>query len=198
MPLAGVAFDKNGNLLGTTFAGGSHNAGTVFELKYAVGSGWTETVLYNFQNGSDGGNPAAGLISDSAGNFYGATAGGGNGGGGTVFELLLSGDSYTFQVLYTLPNSLKAGCGPQESLSMDPVGNLYGTTYCGGTHFFGTVFKLTKIGNGWTYTSLHDFSQEDDGGSPVSNVAIDANGNLYGAASAGGSQGSGVLWMITP
>ena len=67
--------------------GGLYGYGTVFELTYTKGIGWTETVLYNFQNLSDGEEPAAGLIMDAAGNLYGSAADGGNGGGGTVFEL---------------------------------------------------------------------------------------------------------------
>ena len=53
-PYAGLVFDNKGNLFGTTFAGGSDDFGTVFELTYVVGVGWTEQVLYNFQCASDG------------------------------------------------------------------------------------------------------------------------------------------------
>ncbi len=81
---------------------------------------------------------------------------------------------------------------------MDGVGNLYGTTYCDGAYGYGNVFKLTPSGAGWTYTSLHDFTGGRDGGIPISNVAFDTNGNLYGTTRAGGSQGFGVVWEITP
>lgn len=81
---------------------------------------------------------------------------------------------------------------------MDSSGNLLGTTKCDGANGFGNVFKLTNTGSGWTYTSLHDFTGQSDGGYPISNVSIDGSGNLYGTASTGGSQGVGVVWEITP
>jgi len=52
-----------------------------------MGSGWSESILYSFQGGSDGGVPLVGLIFDPLGNLYGATSDGGSGGGGTVFKL---------------------------------------------------------------------------------------------------------------
>jgi uncharacterized repeat protein (TIGR03803 family) len=84
------------------------------------------------------------------------------------------------------------------------VGNLYGTTYCDGAYNLGNVFKLTHLGGGWTYTSLHDFTGGSDGAKPVSNVILDGSGNLYGTASGGGNPncdsgyGCGVVWEITP
>ncbi len=85
---AGVIFDATGNLYGTTEDGGPRNVyGTVFELTPQTGGGWTEKILHDFGNGSDGVNPLAGLIFDAAGHLYGTTAGGGAYGGGTVFEI---------------------------------------------------------------------------------------------------------------
>src|SRR5208283_4507550 len=78
VPVGGVSFGSAGNLYGTTSAGGAYGFGTVFQL--VAGSGWTENILYDFQNANDGAVPYAGLISDKAGNFYGAaTEGGANG-----------------------------------------------------------------------------------------------------------------------
>lgn len=201
-PHAGVILDSNGNLFGTTFAGGLYGYGTVFELTYNDGIGWTESVLYDFQNLSDGQEPVAGLIRDSAGNLYGATNVGGSGRGGTVFELSPVGDTWTFKLLYSFSGPYQ-GCGPLASLSMDDSGNLYGTTYCDGTNNLGGVFKLTNQ-NGWEYTSLHDFTGGTDGFHPVSNVTIDADGILYGTAADGGDSscnppyGCGTVWMIKP
>jgi len=86
---------------------------------------------------------------------------------------------------------------------MDGAGNLYGTTRCDGANDFGSVFKLTSTGGGWTYTSLHDFRGGSDGGYPISNVVFDTSGNLYGTAYAGGTGlacggGCAVVWEITP
>jgi uncharacterized repeat protein (TIGR03803 family) len=203
-PAAGVVLDSNGNLFGTTFEGGSHGFGTAFELTYTKDSGWTETVLYNFQNLSDGQQPIAGLITDGAGNYYGAATDGGSSGGGTVFELSPIGNTWSFTVLYSFSGQQGKYCGPQASLTMDNSGNLYGTTFCDGPNNVGNVFKLTNTQNGWEYTSLHDFADGPDGAYPVSNVTVDPNGNLYGTASASGTinnacpVGCGTVWMIKP
>jgi len=203
-PYAGAIPDGNGNLLGTTTAGGLYGSGTVFELTYNQGSGWTEMVLYSFQNLSDGQWPFAGLISDGAGNLYGATTDGGGGGGGTVFELSPVGDTWAFTLLYSFNGKQGQGCGPSASLTMDSSGNLYGTTLCDGSNSLGNVFKLANTQNGWKYTSLHDFTGSFDGAKPASNVTFDTDGNLYGTAVGGGTItpichiGCGTVWMIKP
>ena len=92
-PAGGVIFDSAGNLYGTAANGGSTGYGVVYELPPS-GSGWTETVLYNFQGGGDGQYPEAGLTFDGSGNVYGATSFGGTNGGGTVFELARSADGW--------------------------------------------------------------------------------------------------------
>ena len=70
-PLSGVVFDGQGNLYGTTSAGGADGMGTVYRLQPS-GAGWGEDVLYSFTNGIDGSTPVAGLIVDTSGNLYGA------------------------------------------------------------------------------------------------------------------------------
>ena len=92
-PQGGLIFDSAGNLYGTALAGGitssncAQDCGTVFKLSPASGGGYSYTVLYSFTGGSDGGNPLAGLIFDSAGNLY-STASMINGNAeGTVFEI---------------------------------------------------------------------------------------------------------------
>lgn len=197
-PLSGVILGHNGALFGTTAAGGSNSNGTVFELSYVDGR-WVENVIHNFQ-GSDGDWPKAGLISDSSGNLYGATAFGGNGGGGVLFELSPSDNTWIFQVLHEFSGT---GCGPAASLTMDPSGDLYGTTYCDGLFHHGNVFKLSNTSNGWEYASLYDFTGGSDGGTPMSQVTIDTDGTLYGTTSLGGDRGCsdygcGVVWMIKP
>jgi uncharacterized repeat protein (TIGR03803 family) len=198
-PRSGLVFDNNGNLFGTTSGGGSNNAGTVFELTYVPGAGWTEHVLYNFQDDAiDVDFPMGGLILDATGNLYGTTASG-SCRGGTVFELSPSGDTWTYKLLYAFPD----GGDPEATLSMDGAGNLYGTTACGGIYKGGTVFKLSTTENGWVHTSLHDFAGTD-GSYPVSNVSIGTDGTLYGTTLEGGDlnrcggSGCGVVWMIKP
>ena len=195
---SGVVLDNAGNLYGTNSGEGY---GGVYQVLHS-GSGWVFHQLYSIINvGSDGFDTYAGVILDNAGNLYGSTTGEGPGDGGTVFEL--ASGVRNFSVLYGFNN----GSGPEESLSMDSAGNLYGTTWGGGAYSWGTVFKLSPSGSGWTYTDLYDFTGGSDGAHPVSNVVIDAQGNLYGTTSYGGSgpctsmyygNGCGVVWEITP
>ena len=154
-PLAGLIFDAAGNLYSTTEYGGAHNYGTIFELSPGTNGTWTETVLYSFNdNGQDGYYPYAGLIFDAAGNLYGTTVYGGasgttgcNGRGcGTIFELTPGArGTSTEKVLYSFCSA--SGCTdgffPYGGLIFDTAGNLYGTTYFGGTDGYGTVFEFT-------------------------------------------------------
>lgn len=191
-PNGGVIFDTSGNIYGTTCCGNSNNAGTVFELTPA-GGGWSERILYAFHGHADGDEPVTGLIFDSSGNLYGSTIFGGTG-GGTVFELTPSGGNWIFSVIY----SVRGIAGPYGTLMMDTSGNLYGTTFQDGLHLFGSAFKLTRSGGGWTYSSFHDFTDGLDGGYPLSTLVFDSTGNLYGTAALGGSHGAGVIVGITP
>ena len=195
-PYSSVVFDQAGNLYGTTFSGGAHGYGTVFQLTRS-GSGWAENTLYAFQNSTDGGSPFGGVVFDNAGNLYAATSSGGSGSGGTVYELMPSGGSWTFGVVYSFTGSAYLP-GPYASLTMDAAGNLYGTTTKDGAHGAGSVFKLRPSGGGWTETDLYDFTGGSQGAVPYGSVFIDANGNLYGTASQGGTHGYGVIWEITP
>jgi len=108
-------------------------------------------------------------------------------------------------LLYSFVGRLNPSeCGPQEALTMDSSGTLYGTTACDGAHNLGNIFKLIPSNGGWTYTSLHDFTGGSDGANASSTVTIDASGNLYGTVQDGGEgtcgngDGCGVVWEITP
>lgn len=196
-PESGVAFDSSGNLLGTTSQGGAASLGTIFELTPSQG-GWSESSLYQFQSGAGGKVPWAGLTPDGAGNFYGATTSGGASGGGTIFQLTPSGGAWNYTPIY----SFSAGAsGPVSNLTIDSSGSLYGTIPSGGAFGHGSVFKLIRVNGSWTYTSLHDFSGGSDGAQPAGSVVVDANGNVYGTALAGGSSnctgGCGVVWMVS-
>ncbi len=198
-PQASLVFDGAGNLYGTTLYGGTHNSGTVFELTPQAGGGWTEQVLHSFNfNGTDGYYPQASLIFDGAGNLYGTTLEGGIYGVGTVFELTpQAGGGWTENVLHSFNGT--DGYNPYAGLIFDAAGNLYGTTYWGGTYDFGTVFELTpQAGGGWIDKVLHSFSMPTDGYHPQAGLIFDAAGNLYGTTSEGGTHGSGTVFEITP
>ncbi len=226
-PFSPLLLDANGNLYGTTSSGGSSSAcqggcGAVFKLT-PNGSAWTETVLYSFSGGADGGTPYAGLVADQHGNLYGTTF---NGGGscncGVVFELIPNQDgSWTESVLWTFTGGSDGGW-PFSGMIIDSQGNLYSTTTAGGlaggcsaTGYepgCGTVFKMSPNGSGWTESVLWTFSGGSDGSYPLGPVVMDEQGNLYGAAYFGGDLnatnpacapsgspvGCGVVFKLTP
>jgi uncharacterized repeat protein (TIGR03803 family) len=192
-PVGGVAFDAAGNLYGTTSAGGAAGQGTVFELK--PGAGWTETILHSFQNGNDGATPYAGLVSDAAGNLYGAATDGGANGGGTVFELTPSGASWNFAVLASQPGW--GISGTFRDLMLDASGNIFGTTHCDGDNSAGTIYELTPSGGRWNYTLLYTFTGGSDGLYSISNLVMN-NGKLYGTTIDGGADGAGVIYELVP
>jgi uncharacterized repeat protein (TIGR03803 family) len=187
-----LLMDKSGNLYGTTQGGGSFNRGSVWELS-ANGS---ETVLYSFTGGKDGGGSDGGgadqsLVMDAKGNLYGVTEGGGVG-AGVVFKVNIKTKTET--VLYTF-SALKNGEIPTAGLVRDSKGNLYGTTAAGGGRAsYGTVFKLT----GTKETVLHRF-HGGDGKNPFrSPLMLDSDATLYGVTYLGGAHGYGTVFSIKP
>jgi uncharacterized repeat protein (TIGR03803 family) len=188
-PYAPMILGSDGNLYGTTFEGGPSDLGTVFELT----PGGTETVLYFFAGGSDGGYPEAGLLQGSDGNFYGTTYQGGASGFGTVFLLTPGG---TETVLYAFAGGSSDGANPDAGVARDSDGNLYVTTLKGGPSNAGAVYKLTPTR---IETLLHAFvGGSSDGATPYATLVEGSDGNLYGTTSAGGSSGDGMVFEVTP
>lgn len=190
-PQDGLVMASSGNFYGTTSAGGEHGAGSVYEL---TASG-TLTTLYSFTGGADGGTPTASLIVGGA-YLYGTASTGGAQGAGAVFEVTLSGKE---TVLYSFKGGATDGSAPGAALTRDATGNLYSTTFSGGTSDNGTVFKLTRPAKGsttWTEQVLYSFGPPDDGANPVSGVAFDRAGNLYGTTSVGGQYSYGNVYEL--
>ena len=215
-PYAGVILDHAGNLYGTTVYGGNSanncnggnlNCGVVYKLTPKSGGGWTESVLYNFTGGSDGGAPPGGLIFDQSGNLYGtaqeSNAGSCRFGCGVVFQLTpQSNGSWTESVLHSFTGGGDGGI-PAGGLIFDAKGNLYGATVLGG-HIgrcsvgCGVAFELTPNGGSWTESVLHQFRGRD-GGFPAAGLTFDAAGNLYGTTEVDGpGTTNGVVFKLTP
>lgn len=146
-----LILDAAGNLYGTTHNGGARrNYGTVFELSPNGDGTWSEKVLHSF-NGPGGISPSGGLIADAAGNLYGEAFGPGSylgfggepeSGGQLVYQLSPNGDgSWSETILHFF--HYPANSGPAMGLTMDSSGNLYGTTWQGGTNGDGVVFEIT-------------------------------------------------------
>jgi uncharacterized repeat protein (TIGR03803 family) len=192
-PHAAVVRDEAGNIYGTTSFGGSSQlcqfgCGTVFKLDTAG----NETVLYSFSNGSDGCNPAQGLVSDEAGNLYGTTSACGSSGHGTIFKIDIAGN---FTLLHSFGGRREHdGAVPLFGhLTMDKSGNIYGLTSRGGNQGFGALYKLSKSG---TLSLLLSFN-DSEGSPPLGSVLRDDAGNFYGTTYMGGLYGSGALWKVS-
>lgn len=200
-----IVRDSKGNLYGTTFQGGTYNGGIVFKLA----PDRQETVLHNFKGEGDGAESSV-LTIDAAGNLYGGTTQGGyekgnclsefSVGCGTVFKVAADG---TFSVLLVFNN--KDG-NEASGLVIGPKGDLYGTTYAGGSCNYGygcgVVFKLAAGEH--KDLVLHKFTGQSDGFYP-DGLVEDSNYNLYGASlyggdlscAQGGGGGCGVIFEIT-
>ena len=184
----GLALDTAGNIYGAAIGGGDASnctgaggCGILFKLD-TIGK---ETVLHTFSGGPDGAFPSA-VILDKKGNLYGVTPAGGDTsicsgqGCGVVYKLSATGK---FSVLHTFEDQ-PDGAAPSGKLVRDSKGNLYGTTAVGGNFTGGTVFRVYQH----IETVLHSFKgPPSDGSDPSSGVVRDAQNNLYGTTTSGGT-----------
>jgi uncharacterized repeat protein (TIGR03803 family) len=202
-PAASLTLDSFGNLYGTTENGGSYLYGTAFELTPTKGGSWTEKVLHNFgsDTDTDGSFPEAALTMDKSGNLYGTTPAGGAYGNGVVFELTPGeGGTWTETTLHSFSGGVTDGSFPLCWLLRDGSGNLYGTTYQGGTYGVGTVFKVAPgAGGNWTETVVYSFNDDNDSkdaNAPYAGLISDGSGNLYGTSYSGGLHNAGAVFEL--
>lgn len=201
-PVAGLIADSHGALYGTTWGSSCGNyygvCGGVFKLT-PTGSGFTETDLYIFSGGPDGGSPIAPLYMDSSGALYGTTLYGGNRstcpapalGCGVVFKLSPSGSGYTESTLYAFQGGTD-GQFPFGGVILDASGSVYGTVQEGGGYGCGgggcgAVFKLTKKATGYKKILIHRFDGSDGQWPIVPALYMDGSGALYGTTAYGGT-----------
>jgi len=205
-PASSLTPDGAGNFYGTTQLGGANMDGTVFELSPNGVGGYNETVLYSFcslQNCTDGSYPYSYVTLDGQGNLYGTTyygglfASGAYSGYGLVFELSPalgggcpsgsnSGNGWCETVLYSFMSTPDAAF-PFSGLTLDSYGNLYGTSYGGGSGM-GTVYELSPNGSGgWNEQVIYD-------GGGYAGLTIDGSGNIYGADDVG----DGHVFKLSP
>jgi uncharacterized repeat protein (TIGR03803 family) len=226
-PNCGTTFDSSGNMFGTTTYGGANDGGIAWEItkagQYRVLHDFGGTIVNaNGKSGADGNSSLAAVTVDSVGNIIGTTAfGGPTNDSGIVWEIPKGGgykDLHDFGGTVTNANGKSGpdGESPFAGVTLDPAGNIFGTTVSGGPYLsqiyqtgLGTVWEITKSG---VYKDLHDFggtvtnsngTTGPDGASPEGNVATDSAGNLYGTTSHGGPYDStdegdgGIVWEIS-
>lgn len=203
-PATHLTFDSAGNAYGTTAAGGEFDFGAIFKLTPSD-TGWVQTVIYSFAGGNDGLDPHAGVTIGPDGSLYGTAVAGGNAGTcagdgcGVVYRLTLEGDLWFQTTIYNFKGD-KDGSGPGSRVIFDAAGNLFGTTPSGGTHSFGTIFKLTPTANGgWHKRTIHNFTGGKDGATgSMGDLLLDGAGNIYGVTEQGGANGLGTVYKLSP
>jgi uncharacterized repeat protein (TIGR03803 family) len=185
-PFAGLMQASDGNLYGTTSAGGANGDGTAFKIT----TSGSLTTIHNFNHLSpvDGAQPYGGLMQAKDGNLYGTTNRGGSHNVGIVYRITTSGTMKTLHDLDYEPD----GALPYAALVQGSNGALYGTASDGGGSE-GSVFEVTSFGQ---YTAIYEFGA--NGGFPVAGLVQASNGNFYGVASSGGFYSCGTLFEMTP
>jgi hypothetical protein len=203
---------SNGVLYGTSPSGGTYGKGYVWN--YSIASG-QRTVLYNFMGGTDGAVPQTGVVGpfpDSIHlryNLVGVTAEGGNGAGcingcGTAFQLSVSetGGPNNLFILHAFTGGAD-GSVPIGSLGLVGGSTIWGTTDIGGpgacTNGCGTLFRLNMSRLTWVYSQAYSFAgPTSDGEAPMSGVAGDTAGNVFGMTSLGGTVNYGTIFEYSP
>ncbi|HEX3653413.1 MAG TPA: choice-of-anchor tandem repeat GloVer-containing protein [Rhizomicrobium sp.] len=196
-PYAGPLVDlAQGIFYGVTQYGGTQNRGTVYSV-VPSGKNSTEKVLYSFSGGQDGAHPTALLARDkTSGALYGTAVDSGRG-CGSAFTLTPNGDNWTFSSLYDFVGGSGDGCNPSAQLKPGAkAGTWFGATEFGGANGVGTVFSLAEKGGVWSESLVYTFSG-DEGGNPLDLDSSD-DGTIYGVAYAGGQQGAGTVFQLTP
>lgn len=202
-PLGGLAMDAKGNIYGTTVFGGSGCGGTVFELEAQPNDTYIGKTVHNFgPGGKDGCFPYAGVAIDKNGNLYGTTYNSGTDQKGTVYEISPTADGgWTEKVLWSFAGSPDDGGQPWAGVTIDPKGNLFGTTYTGGLGL-GTVFELMPQSDGsWTEKIICSFASVGVYGSqPTAGLVLDKSGNLYGTTPFNGPPNGpyGTVFELSP
>jgi len=219
--LSGLTLGTDGYFYGTTSEGGSNSLGTIFKISangalttlynFGLGQGQNELPLIQAADGNFYGTTSSiayrigrgtfavlASLSDSSspllqatdGDFYG-TGGGGTSNDGIAFRMMADG---IVTVIFNFDAHVPAANAPLIQAS---DGNFYGTTYVGGDHKQGVVFKLTPKG---AVTALHNFPDPNfpkDGANPHAGLLQASDGNLYGVTETGGSTGYGAIFEIT-
>ena len=196
-PGSRVTLDNHGNVYGMTPTGGADGLGTIYRIHPRSDGSWAFRVIHTFTGGADGSSGSAGKMIFRNGHLFGAATTGGLG-YGTVFELRpTTTGEWGFKTLYSFQGA-PDGSFPYGALLFDNDGNIFGTTYYGGTDGLGTVYQLTRGAGGiWTDQVLYSFQSGQDGNSSISNLVADMAGNLYGTTSEGGL-GSGTIFKLMP
>jgi uncharacterized repeat protein (TIGR03803 family) len=170
-PWAPLVQGIDGNLYGTSVAGGTYTTGAVYKMTLSGAL----TILYSFQGTGFLGGPYGPLALGANLEYYGTTSSGGPAYAGTIFKITPSG---TFTNLYNFTGGADQGC-PLSGLVQANNGNLYGTAsaVCESSGDAGTIFQVTP---GGAFTTLYTFSGINGEANPIAGLLQATDGNFYG------------------
>jgi uncharacterized repeat protein (TIGR03803 family) len=188
-PYGGATLDQNGDLFGTTFYGGSHGSGAVWEIT----ANGVPLLLHSFESSMyDGQYPETGVVLDVKGDVLGTTESGGRYYYGTVWKLTPEG---IYTTLHSFGGTPRDARYIYSGITLDAKGDMFGTSYEGGVHFEGAVWEISASGE---YTNPFSFGGSDtEPANPQTGIAVDSNGDLFGTAPNGGSHAGGTIWELT-
>jgi len=198
-PQSQLIEDAQGNLYGTTAAGGANQftmtgsqsrVGPPYGVVFRLTPDGTETVLHDFGKRHDGTDPQAAVLAGPRGTLFGTTAGGGPSYNGMVYCLTAAGREI---VLHDFLGGAD-GAMPEGSLLRIAPDTYAGTTYAGGSAGGGTVFVVDTRHR--QYNSVFSFTGLPTGANPTGDLIADNEGNLYGTASGGGAAGNGAVFEL--
>ncbi|MGH9498787.1 MAG: choice-of-anchor tandem repeat GloVer-containing protein [Terriglobales bacterium] len=189
LPVAGLTPDANGNLFGQTTWGSPYGGGLLFQMVLSNGT-WTEVAIHPWGRIHDGRPDGAQcygtLVFDQAGTLWGtSTVGGTHGDLGTVFRFTQNQHGWAEMNAHGFGEP-GDGAYPYSGLAVNAAGNLFGTTYQGGTGGVGIVYEIIPGPTGFTYKLLYNFTGKTDGGFPAAPLVMDSAGNFYGTTMWGG------------
>ena len=207
---SGAAYDGISTLYGTAAMGGKHGSGAAFTFSRLNRGSWVERPIYEFcserlEACADGFNPVTRLLVGSAGTLYGTTVFGGANQEGTAFRLKFNSGArlWTETVLHNFCALANCADGkrPSSALVMDGQGNLYGTTFFGGTGVFcsqiacGTIYAISPSGDESVVYNFCSKAACGDGSIPQGDLAMNESGGIFGATR--GYYASNILFELT-
>jgi uncharacterized repeat protein (TIGR03803 family) len=192
-PKTSLTLGSDGNLYGTTIAGGTNSHGAIYEVLLSNSSAPAFRSLYSFSGGTDGASPY-GRLAAGSGVLYGTVETGGTSNFGGVYEITNSGTAggFGFSTIYSFTGGADGG-NPFAGAVLASDGNLYGVTETDGTNNFGTIYQLTTSGS---IATLYTFTGGSDGGNPYAPLLEGVTGDLFGTTTTGGANSKGTIFQL--